>query len=415
MMKYRIAAFAAACFMTMPGARAAESTEAPPVFRASQRLPASLLRGPNHGVEERVQNDGFMNHYRISSRFGSFQAQSDAELAKRVSEINAIDTLARIEVSDEFAKGLKAAGGNVVEGATSLVTSPVSTVSSDISGVGTLFRRAGDSLVGDPKSEHEDGALKSITGVSQAKRDLAASLGVDVYSSNRALQEALNRVARGLAVGNLTASAALAAVGGGVGTAITVTKTTASMNEVLRTTPPVDLRRRNREMLEGMKINSDVVDLYLGNTVISPTHQSRFVQDLSGLSGAGGRMVPVKLAVRTASDDVAFFRQRQMRMYASYHATVGALERFVPLGDFAAAVTRDGKLVFMLPTDHLAWTGDLAAGTDAVMLAVGQQSLDSQPRELWLGGSLSPAARAAIEARGWRVEEDTAAKLIGTR
>ncbi|MHC4910302.1 MAG: hypothetical protein ACYTF9_11320, partial [Planctomycetota bacterium] len=123
------------------------------------------------------------------------------------------------------------------------------------------------------------------------------------------------------------ASAALAAVGGGAGAAISVTKITASVNELLRTTPPVDLRRRNRERLEAMAINAEVVDLFLGNNVISPTYQTRFVEDLASLSGVGGRLVPVKLAVRTGSDDVALFRQRQMRMYATYHATVGPLER----------------------------------------------------------------------------------------
>jgi hypothetical protein len=187
-----------------------------------------------------------------------------------------------------------------------------------------------------------------------------------------------------------------------------VTKTTDTMKEVLRTTPPVDLRRSNREMLQGMGVNQDIVDLYLGNTVISPTYQTHFVRDLSSLSGVGARMVPVKLAVRTGTDDVAFFRQRQMSMYAGYHAGVGALERFVPLGDFAAAVTRDGKLVFMLPTDYLSWTGDLAANAEGVMQAVRQLGLDGQSRELWLGGSLSPVTRAALEARGWSVVENYA-------
>jgi hypothetical protein len=412
-MKILTFSFLATLLMAVPALHAADSTEAPPVLRASQLLPPSLLAGRNHRVEERVENDGFMNHYKISSRFGVFDAQSDAELAKRVAEINAIDALERIEVSDEFAKGVKAAGGSVVKGAASLATRPVSSVYSAISGVGTLFRRAGDAVTGDPRSQQEDGALKSLTGVAKAKRELAISLGVDPYSSNRSLQEGMDRVARGLALGNLSASVALAAVGGGVGTAITVTKSTATLNDVLRTTPPVDLRRKNRDLLGAMKINEDVVDLYLGNTVISPTYQTYFVHDLASLSGVGARLVPVKLAVRTGSDDVAMFRQRQLRMYSAYHAGIAPLERFVPLGDFAAAVTRSGKLVFMLPTDHLAWTADLAASTDAVMAAVGQLGLDKKPRELWLGGTASPAALAGVKAKGWAVEQGAAARLIG--
>ena len=37
-------------------------TEAPPLFRAADVLPDALLAGPNHRVDQRVHNDGYMNH-----------------------------------------------------------------------------------------------------------------------------------------------------------------------------------------------------------------------------------------------------------------------------------------------------------------------------------------------------------------
>jgi hypothetical protein len=39
-------------------------------LNASQILPRELLAGPNHRVEERVYNDGYINRYTVLSKFG---------------------------------------------------------------------------------------------------------------------------------------------------------------------------------------------------------------------------------------------------------------------------------------------------------------------------------------------------------
>ena len=71
-------------------AGAAEPFEQPPVWRAADVLAPAMLSGPNHRVEDPVHNDGLMNLYRISSQFGAIDAQSTAELVKRLDEFNAI-------------------------------------------------------------------------------------------------------------------------------------------------------------------------------------------------------------------------------------------------------------------------------------------------------------------------------------
>ena len=46
------------------------------VLSASKILPPELLSGPNHRVQEKVTNDGFLNIYVVDSKFGSFRAVS---------------------------------------------------------------------------------------------------------------------------------------------------------------------------------------------------------------------------------------------------------------------------------------------------------------------------------------------------
>jgi len=226
------------------------------------------------------------------------------------------------------------------------------------------------------------------------------------------LQEALESVARAAAVGNLAASVGLAAVGGGAGTAVSITGGAENLNEYLREKPPTDLRDLNVAKLSKMGVSDGVADLFMSNTVFSPTYQTLLVDALERMPGVAGREAFVKGAVHTESDDLAMFRQRQARMYAAYHAQVGKLERMVSLVGIAAARTADGKLVVLLPLDYVAWTASVAS-TVGTITAEAAKFDAAAPRELWLGGGVSPTALKALQAAGWKVQLKQMAKLVG--
>ena len=57
-----------------PSAPPAGPFEALPHFEARAILPGDVLQGPNHRVQDRVNNDGYYNHYRITtSEVGVFE------------------------------------------------------------------------------------------------------------------------------------------------------------------------------------------------------------------------------------------------------------------------------------------------------------------------------------------------------
>ena len=130
--------------------------ENPPILRASNLLPPELKKGPQHSVDNRITNDGFMNQYRINSKYGVFQANSTAELKERIREVYAIAAIEKVKSSDTFLASAKEGGQDIVHGVKELVTKPVDTVSNAISGVGRMFRRAGDNLFGDSRSDKEN-------------------------------------------------------------------------------------------------------------------------------------------------------------------------------------------------------------------------------------------------------------------
>ena len=89
----------------------AEQYDQPANLRASQIIPASLLGGPNHQVDENVVNDGFLNIYTINSRYGALKATSTLKLVKYINEINAVARIEEAKKSGQFKEGVKEKAG----------------------------------------------------------------------------------------------------------------------------------------------------------------------------------------------------------------------------------------------------------------------------------------------------------------
>jgi hypothetical protein len=385
--------------------------EPPTTLNASQILPPDVLAGPNHRVEERVYNDGYLNTYRVNSKFGTFVAVSTAMLRKRVGEINAMVRMEQIQGTKEFTASLKEAGSDTLVGFKNLVTKPVDTVKGAASGLAVAFRRAGDAIGGSKRSEAEDSRVKDVIGFSKTKREYAHELGVDVYTDNEKLQDRLNEIAWAGYAGGLTWAAAMAAVPGGAGLAITISGSHNLLNEVFRTTPPVDLRRINADKLRAMGVHAEVADGFINNTIYSPRHQTILVNALDEMKGVGNRATFIRLASATSDKDMAFFRQRQAEMYAGYHKEVSAVETFIALSEFAAARTINNEVVFNVPLDHLVWTQEMAKLLTAADNRVTQLTRPAN-KQLWVTGTVSKVARKEIESRGWQLHERSEARLF---
>ncbi len=87
--------FAAAVhLLALPGFAADDSSyETPQERKAADILPAELLEGEHHSVDDRVRSDGYLNYYTITSDYGEFEAVSTATLRIRIGEINALAEL----------------------------------------------------------------------------------------------------------------------------------------------------------------------------------------------------------------------------------------------------------------------------------------------------------------------------------
>ncbi len=375
-------------------------------LQASKILPPELVAGPNHVVQERVVNDGYLNIYMIDSSFGQLRAASTAQLRQYVHELNAVARMELLSNSDAFKSGIKGKAGDVVSGTKNLVVNPVDTVSGAVSGVGSVFGRIGEAATSRSTSDAEDSRMEGAIGFSKTKRDYAYEFKVDVYSRNPILQDHLNQLAWAQYGGSLSTAALLMAVPGGAGVAVSVSGGNELMNKVYRDLPPNELRKRSRAKLEAMGASSDVIDLYIRNEVFTPREQNDIVEALDTMPKTAKRVEFIKFAVLTENPDIAFFRQRQAEMYWTYHRKVAPIARFVPFGNTTAALTQDGTLVFNAPLDYLRWTPQTAGFVNRVT-GLADMIPNVRAKHLWIDGAASPLARKNLERSGWKVFEGT--------
>ncbi|RBP35349.1 hypothetical protein DES53_12216 [Roseimicrobium gellanilyticum] len=347
--------------------------ETPPVLVAPAILQPQYHRGAYHTVRPQVSTYAGRNSYTIDSQFGVFYAEGNAELMARVAEINAIAKLQSVSKSDEYAKALERAAKSPVTFAKNLATDPVNTIEGVPKGIFKFLHRTGaavkEKVEGRETSPYEDNTMESAIGFSKSKRDLAARLGVDPYSSNPVFQKAINGVAWAAYAGNMTLAAVLAPVDGGAGTVVTTVQVSDVATNALRDMSPNDLRQMHKKTLLGMGVSEPVIDGFLRSRAFSPTHQLSLVTALSQLKGTAGPEWFLQTATRASDDEAdAFFYTRSAQLMALQHKTT-PIATIYTLNDLPVCFARDGTLIVPLEWDYACWTQGASDFLQRVRLA----------------------------------------------
>lgn len=396
----------------------AEDFEQLPEFKASKILPADLLTGSNYRIQEPVRSDGFNYIFDVQTDYGPLQVESSALLKIRVGELAAIAQMLKVEQTEEFqeafSKTAQETGKNTVNLAKGLVTAPVETVAGVASGIGSYLGGLGRSLSGAGKSggEQDESTWKKVLGFAKAKRKVAHEYKVDPYSNFEALQDQLDRVAWAVFAGGKSISLAAAAIPGGVGMAVSATKFAAEMNQQIIQKSPAELSQLNADRLKAMGIDEAVAKRFLEHPQYSPTRKTYIVGALDEMTGVEQRTAFLELAVLASNPDLAFYFQRQATMYGAYHKQVKPLARFLQLGPYAFAETTDGNIVGLFPIDHLVWTKEMAAQVEGEPGKDAKQATGKKNKVLVFAGTVSKLARTKLTDKGWKIEENAAAKLL---
>jgi hypothetical protein len=382
---------------------AQEGDEAAPRFSAAELLPAAILQGPHHRVNDEVRTDGYFHAFTVSSTYGTFDATGRSQLAVRIREVAALTALDEVSKTEVF---LSAAGQSVVkigQGAASVVTDPVGTAKGMAGGVKrmgvNLGRRtqravssADDTADAGAESSAAASAASSVLGVSGAMRRWAQKVGVDPYTTNQVLRQALADVAKVDAAGAIATRVAVP-VPAPVGTL-------ASVGDIVWARDPEEVRKINERGLRTLGVPDEVAGALFRSRWFTLTYQTRLVAALLA-APVPGVSDYVRTATSAGSEREALFFVESAELLQARPASERGT---VVLPDSRALVTAtaSGHVRALLPLDWVGWTADTRVAMEELTRRA-RDELRGTRLEAVVTGAVSERARRELMAMGWVV------------
>ena len=305
---------------------------------------------------------------------------------------------------------------NMGKGAAHLVTNPVEAAEGIGDGLSRLFARIGRGAAnaettvtsnkstktgqlpstGEKVADASGTVAKDILGENRAIRMWAHKLGVDPYTTNPVLMDELQDVAHYDAAGHFaTKLLPLGIVGTVLGTANTV-------NNLVWTQGPGDLKILNEKRLKAMGVGAEEIAAFVGNKQYNLTLQTRLVASLESLKGVTGRPEFVAQAAGATTTVDARFYQEGAYMAETYHRTEAPLIGIVTDLPGACVKAKGDRFACLYPFDYLVWTENVA-GSAQRLTDYAQKHFPNATRELWLTGSVSPRTARELKSRNWDV------------
>ncbi len=372
--------------------------ETPTPMSAAQLLGADV-KGPNWTVAEGVRSDGFVRLYAVETPYGGFQVNGQRRMEQRLNELRALSALEQMSTTKTFTEALGHAGLAPIRFGRDLILDPVETTGNLFSGVANMFDRAVDEV--EHTGASRDDLVDSVAGVSKATRELAFELKVDPYTDFTPLRDGLADVARAMAAGDLSVTAAISAIPGGAGIAVSATSTASTLANPIRDKSSAEIAALVEAKLKPLDVDEDVIKTFVENKAFSPADTYAIAEALETLKARNSEAF-VRRAANADSADLAKFHRYRAELLVRHSGQLGTLKEFYVVREFALNRSVDGALVAVFPFDDLAWTEPAAKSLDLISLELATRGETRQPI-LATPGKVSETALAELKKRGWRV------------
>jgi len=385
--------------------------EKPPILRASQLAPATLLNGNNFHVDNAVPTDGLTADFTIRSDVGTFQAHGLEMLRIRIAEIPAIVELENTSKTKVFAQSVARNATRPIAAAGQMIMHPVDTIQGFPAGVGRFFGRVGlgAQKIKEAATEPEESSAseragevagrslqttRDIFGYEQERRDLAKQLHVDPYTTNPILSKQLDDIALTAFRAHVGVTTTMSVFIPG-SMAITATRVVSTW---VWDTPKADLILMDRKKLEENRVPETSVNAFMRNHAFPLSVQVAFVEDFAHVAEVPGAASIVALAATAESENQARFLADCLDMIATYHKTQTPLIKIIARG---TVIGRDRAGVIIVPAevDYVSWTRQMSYFAN-------RSDLISPKRSVWLSGQMSPLAKKNFDNLGWVVNEN---------
>ena len=375
---------------------AAMAFEAPPTARAEAVLGAEAT-GPNYRVDPEVRSDGLLRLFVLRTRYGVFDVDGDDLMRQRINELHALRKLQAMSESDVFLKAAGTAAQAPLVFGQDLIADPKATLEKSMSGVANMFGRIGAGL--ENRRANRDNVATSLLGIDAARRALGVELGVDPYTDFAPLASKLNDIATATALGGLSIRAALAAIPGGAGMAVSSTSTVETIRGTLVEKTSAQIAEEVKASLARLRVPPSVASRFVDNRRYTPADLLIMSRSLAALRAENTRLFIARAGDAETREEAVFQRQRAVLL--ARHAKTYGIGAFVDVAGFPLNRLNDGRVIAVFPFDEISWTERVAG--------VFQKAASSAPHDhgqplLVTTGELTPLAKDEVARLGWSVE-----------
>ena len=400
-------------------------------LKANEQLPAKIIRTEYYQIDPVVKSNGFLNIYTIKSDFGDYKATGNLSLLVLIRELYALNELKNLSKSKVFVEAAANSASGSIESMFHIATKPVETVKGVPGGVSRLFKRSKDTagtvyegskdaageaagyVTGsdDEKgAEGEDGknlgetavdttgkAADWFFGVSAGQRKWAKKLGVDPYTRNELLQNALREVAKIDRAGNFAVRfAPIPRIPG---------STYVNMaNDAIWNLSYEELLEQNVEKLTELGISEASIKKFLENQSFSPLMQTYLIGAVLQLENVNNRNILIDLATTKETEDFARFYLETVILMTWFDSQKEKLSEIRSFGELPYFIDQKNRLILFMPVDYLFWTKELA-GMAADMTSNLKKDNKSEKDAIFLG-DISPLSETGMKNLGWVVEDE---------
>lgn len=379
---------------------------------ASIPLLANFPQRTNHyEIDPQVVVSGYSYFFYVRSAAGDFLVGSMGNLSKLCHELAVLQQIKEMNKGKEFAEGVGDAVVGIGTGLGNLVTHP----GQSLSGFGHRIRMAGRSVEravgGTPKvGQDERGIDRSNLGAGPAggqRRQIAAELGIDVYTDNPVLKKALTELSQIKAAGGFVTWAIPYNIG--LLANFNPLSGDEATEQLIRDFDPYELRRQVGENLERL-LNQDREggQSDLSRLLLNPNYTPREIayigKDLTDMAAVAGLDLVLRILVGADSPERADFLSTELRLYSFYHRHIAPLQSFQPYLNMFAAIDSQGGFngIFAVDTVRPWYVND-----DALEMMI-QEALKLKVRALtiWILGDVDATVIEKARARNVTIRQN---------
>ena len=306
---------------------------AAPTFAARSLLDQRLLQQTNFQIDESVPVRNHRYQFTVRTPYGAFPAAGIYMLDKRLREIHAIETAAKL------------ADGPVI------INQAVKTLRDTPNGALTVFSDPVGSLQRLPR-----GFERMASGVLNAQdrraggtkfRHLALSLGVDPETRNPVLRHVLNNVAMRQSIGSTASKFALSAALPGLGLVSTMEEFKTTVAEK----SPHEISAQVNSQLAAANVWKPVRDEFANSPRYTSMEKLLFMRYFRQVSNVEGIGLMVHKANQDASEADVLTRLAEMRLLSELHQTA-KIQSVIDYG-LPIATVADNRVIGVCSVDYL--------------------------------------------------------------